>query len=86
MFGTFQQELDEEKVIYGLTANIKTYNPLRIAFPEWGALFSDLINSKTSLLNRLKYFTKPPGWKHDGTEILSEDLLEEWKKKKSTNL
>ena len=85
LFGTFQPELETEKVIYGLTTNIDTYNPLRIAFYEWGTLFSDILKSKTSLLNRLKYFTKPPGWKHDGTGILSEDLLEEWKKKKTTN-
>ena len=34
LFGAFQPELDAEKVIYGLTNNIDTYNPLRIAFYE----------------------------------------------------
>ena len=81
MFGTFQPEIKEEKVIYGLTTNIKTYNLLRIAFQEWGNMFSDAFRAKTSFVNRLKYLIKPPGWKHDGTGILSEDMLEEWKKK-----
>ena len=81
MFGTFQPELEEEKVIYGLTANINTFNPLKVAFNEWGNMLKDVFTSKTSILNKLKYFTKPPGWRHDGTGTLSEDMLREWKEK-----
>ena len=81
MFGTFQPELEEEKVIYGLTINIDTYNPLKIAFNEWGNMLKDVFTSKTSFFNRLNYFFKPPGWKHDGTGKLSEDMLREWKEK-----
>lgn len=81
MFGTFQAELDEEKVTYGLTTNIKTYNLLKIAFHEWIALFNDAFTAKTSFINKLKYFIKPPGWRHDGTGTLSEDMLREWKEK-----
>jgi len=80
LFGTFQPELKEEKVIYGLTTNINTFNPIKIAFDEWIILFKDSFYSKTSLYNKLKYFVKPPGWKPDGTGIQSEDLLKEWKK------
>ena len=80
-FGTFQPELEEEKVIYGLTSNIDTYNPIKIAFNEWIAMLKDVFNSKTSISNKLKYLFKPPGWKHDGTGILSEDMLREWKEK-----
>jgi sterol desaturase/sphingolipid hydroxylase (fatty acid hydroxylase superfamily) len=81
LFGTFQSELKEEKVVYGLTTNIKTYNILKIAFNEWIALFKDVFTIKTSFINKLKYLFKPPGWKHDGTGILSEDMLREWKEK-----
>jgi sterol desaturase/sphingolipid hydroxylase (fatty acid hydroxylase superfamily) len=83
LFGTFQPELKEEKVIYGLTSNIKTFNPLKIAFLEWGAVFKDAFTSKTSIFNKLKYFIKPPGWKHDGTGMLSNDLRKEWLKNKN---
>ncbi len=41
LFGTFQPELKEEKVVYGLVENIDTYNPVKIAFIEWLALFKD---------------------------------------------
>jgi len=80
LFGTFQPELKHEKVKYGLVVNIKTYNPILIAFNEWGALFKDLITRNLSVTNRIKYLYKPPGWKHDGTGKLSSDLKEEWLK------
>ena len=80
LFGTFQPELKSEKVKYGLVVNIKTYNPIFIAFNEWGALFKDLNTKNISLRNRIRYLYKPPGWKHDGTGKLSTDLKEEWLK------
>jgi hypothetical protein len=83
MFGTFQPELDEEKVTYGLVSNINTYNPVIIAFKEWIALFKDTFTGNKSLLNRIKYLYKPPGWTHDGTGKLSNDLRNEWIKKQS---
>ena len=84
MFGTFQPELAEEKVTYGLTTNIKSHNLLKIAFNEWIGLFKDAFGAKTSFINKLKYFVKPPGWRHDGTGILSEDMLREWKEKQKS--
>jgi sterol desaturase/sphingolipid hydroxylase (fatty acid hydroxylase superfamily) len=80
MFGTFEPEV--EKPIYGLVKNIETFNPIKIAFLEWINMFRDAIASKTSLYNKLKYFLKPPGWKHDGTGIISSDLRRKWKEKK----
>ena len=79
LFGTFEPEV--EKPVYGLVKNIETYNPLKIAFIEWYQMFVDFFTSKTSILNKFKYFIKPPGWKHDGTSILSADLRKEWVEK-----
>ncbi|WP_299887958.1 sterol desaturase family protein [uncultured Lacinutrix sp.] len=78
LFHTFQPELKEEKVVYGLTANINTYNPIKIAFIEWVVLFKEALSGKKSLYNRLRYLLKPPGWKHDGTGKVSNDLRNEW--------
>ena len=83
MFGTFQPELKTEKVSYGLVTNIDTYNPFIIAFKEWAALIKDAFSGKKSLTNRLRYLVKPPGWKHDGTGKVSEDLRKEWLKNNS---
>lgn len=76
LFGTFEPEA--EKPIYGLTKNIGTFNPLYVAFHEWITMFKDAFTSKTSLGKRLLYFIKPPGWRHDGTGILADDLRKEW--------
>jgi sterol desaturase/sphingolipid hydroxylase (fatty acid hydroxylase superfamily) len=83
LFKTFEPEV--EKPVYGLVANINTYNPIKIAFLEWIHMLKDVWYSKTSLKNKFKYLIKPPGWKHDGTSILSTDLRKEWEEKKRNN-
>jgi len=80
IFGTFQPELDEEKVNFGLVTNIETYNPFKIAFHEWVAMVKSATQPKISFSNRIKYLFKPPGWKHDNSGVLSEDLRQEWLK------
>ena len=76
LFNTFEPEI--EKPVYGLVKNIETYNPIKIAFIEWFEMFKDFSTSKISLKNRFLYLIKPPGWRHDGTSILSGDLRKEW--------
>ena len=45
IFGTFQRE--EEKVIYGLTKNIHTNNPLTINFIEYKKIWNDVKKCRT---------------------------------------
>lgn len=80
IFGTFEPEV--EKPIYGLVKNINTYNPIKVAFLEWFNILKDVSRSEISLMNKLKYFIKPPGWKHNGSGVLSSDLRKEWEQKK----
>ena len=77
-FETFQPELITEKVTYGLVANIETYNPIKIAFIEWWNMLKDAFTGSKSLKNRILYLFKPPGWRHDGTGKVSDDLRNEW--------
>jgi len=44
LFGSFEPE--RETCVYGLTANINTFNPLRIAFHEWVDMWRDLRTSR----------------------------------------
>lgn len=82
LFGTFQPEIKDEKVVYGLTSNINTYNPIKIAFHEWIAIFKDTFTGSKPLKARWQYLIKPPGWKHDGSGKISADLRSEWLKNK----
>ena len=79
IFGSFEPEI--EKPVYGLVKNIDTFNPIKIAFQEWINLFKDAFTNQTSFINKLNYFLKPPGWRHDGTGVLSSDLRRNWEKK-----
>lgn len=85
LFGTFQPELKNEKVVYGLVKNIHTYNPIKIAFTEWLYMFKDAFTGQKSLKNRIQYLIKPPGWKHDGTGQISDDLRKEFINKLDNN-
>ena len=59
LFGTFQRE--DEPVVYGLTKNINTYNPLRIASHELGDIVRDVAHS-TRWRDRLSFVLRGPGW------------------------
>ena len=59
LFGTFQRE--DERVRYGLTRNIKTFNPLRIATHEYGDIIRDVARSR-SWRERLGHVFAHPGW------------------------
>jgi sterol desaturase/sphingolipid hydroxylase (fatty acid hydroxylase superfamily) len=45
LFGTFEHEV--KPVVYGITQNINTYNPIKIIFHEWQALYKDVVQSKS---------------------------------------
>ena len=59
LFGTFEPE--GERIQYGLTKNIDTFNPMKIAFHEWASLRSD-VNGATNWRDRFGYLLGPPGW------------------------
>lgn len=77
VFGSFEPE--GEPVDYGLTHNIHTYNPVKIAFHEWSAMLRNSWNANT-WRGRLGYLFMPPGWREDGTGktagILRQEALE----------
>ncbi|MDH3753169.1 MAG: sterol desaturase family protein [Acidimicrobiia bacterium] len=59
LFGSFEPEV--ERVHYGLTKNIDTFNPVRIAYHEWADIIRDLARS-SSWRERVGYTFGPPGW------------------------
>jgi sterol desaturase/sphingolipid hydroxylase (fatty acid hydroxylase superfamily) len=59
LFGTFERE--DEPVVYGLTRNIETFNPLRVATHEYVDMAGDVYRSG-SWHDRLSYVLRGPGW------------------------
>jgi sterol desaturase/sphingolipid hydroxylase (fatty acid hydroxylase superfamily) len=62
LFGSFAPE--RERCVYGLTKNINTYNPLRVAFHEYAAIGRDL-RAARSWRQRLNHLVRSPGWQAD---------------------
>jgi sterol desaturase/sphingolipid hydroxylase (fatty acid hydroxylase superfamily) len=65
LFGTFEEE--HEKPRYGLTKDIGTYHPVRVAFHEYIDIARDLKNART-WNERWNYLFKHPGWKPERSE------------------
>jgi len=70
LFGTFEPE--RERVRYGLTTNIATFNPLRVAFHEFAAIWRD-VRSASSWRERAGYMFKGPGWKPAAPSAMARD-------------
>ena len=74
MFNTFQAE--EFTPTYGLTKNVNTFNPVKIAFHDWVNMTKDFKRSK-KLSHILGYMFKAPGWSHDGSSKTTAQLRKE---------
>ena len=71
LFGTFEPENPADPVRFGLTKDIETYNPVRIAFEEWIDMFRDVWRAP-GWNNKLRYLLGNPGWRHeeqDGPQV-----------------
>jgi sterol desaturase/sphingolipid hydroxylase (fatty acid hydroxylase superfamily) len=60
LFGSFEPE--GERVRYGLTTNIETFHPVRVAFHEYIALWHDVRRAAT-WRERFGHMWHGPGWK-----------------------
>lgn len=73
LFGTFSQEMDQDKPIYGLTKNIDSYNPAFVATHEYRAIWRDVRRAKR-FTDKLKYIFYAPGWSHEGEDRRAKSL------------
>ena len=73
IFGTFKKEDPEEPVVYGITTNINTYNPFKIASHDFINIWKDL-KKAPDWKSCLKYLFYPPGWSHNGSTQTAEEM------------
>ena len=59
LFRTYREE--DTKVVYGLTKNVNSYNPLKVVSHEWSAIVAD-VKSTPSMRTKLGYLLRKPGW------------------------
>ncbi|MPR36746.1 sterol desaturase family protein [Salmonirosea aquatica] len=75
LFGTFQEELDEVELRFGLTKSLDDTSVENTVFHEWKEIVQD-VKQQTTWKLRLGYLLKPPGWSHDGSRLTAEQLRE----------
>ncbi|CAM1371204.1 Sterol desaturase/sphingolipid hydroxylase, fatty acid hydroxylase superfamily [Tenacibaculum sediminilitoris] len=74
IFGTFSEELkDVDKPVYGLTVNIETFNPVKVATHEYTAIWND-VKRADKWSDKLNYIFNSPGWTHDGEDKRAKTL------------
>jgi len=76
MFGTFQPELEGERIQYGIVRQLGSFNLLWTAFHEWIGIARDVWAAPWRY--KLGYLLKEPGWTHDGSRDTSDMLRARW--------
>lgn len=64
LFGTFKPEDVADVPRFGLTKNINSYNPVRIAFHEWADMWGDARHAGR-WRDKFFYIFGNPGWRHE---------------------
>jgi sterol desaturase/sphingolipid hydroxylase (fatty acid hydroxylase superfamily) len=72
LFGTFAAEDPREPVRYGITHDLSTFNPLRIAVHELVAVARDVRGAATWRA-ALGFLFAPPGWSPDGSSLTAAE-------------
>ena len=62
LFGTFQEERDDEPCIYGVRGQLKSWNPVWANLHYWWLMAMDCWHAQ-SWLDKLRVWIAPPGWR-----------------------
>jgi sterol desaturase/sphingolipid hydroxylase (fatty acid hydroxylase superfamily) len=76
LFGTFQPEVESERIHYGIVKQLGSFNLLWVAFHEWIGIARDVWRAPWG--SKLGYIWRPPGWTHDGSRDTSDTIRERW--------
>lgn len=85
VFGTYQPENKNVKIVYGITREMKPNSFIDSYFGEIGALAKD-VRKAPGIKNKFLYIFMPPGWSHDGqhktASMVRVEYLQEHQQKK----
>lgn len=77
LFGTFQEELDDEPPRYGVLKAVQTWNPIRINFLHLIQLITDAYRT-SSYWDKLRIWFMPTGWRPvDVTDAYPIEYIED---------
>lgn len=67
LFGTFQEELESEPAVFGITRPVQSYNPITINFEHLSLLIKDAWRAE-KWMDKLTIWFRPTGWRPEGFE------------------
>ncbi len=67
LFGTFQEELDSEPVVYGISRPSQTFNPITINFEHLILMIKDAWRTD-KWMDKVTIWFRPTGWRPEGFE------------------
>ncbi len=76
LFGTFEPEVRDEKIRYGIVKQLGSFNLLWSVFHEWVGIVQDMWRAPWK--HKLSYFLREPGWTHDGSRETSDQIRSRW--------
>jgi sterol desaturase/sphingolipid hydroxylase (fatty acid hydroxylase superfamily) len=76
MFGTFTEEVESERIRYGIVKQLGSFNLIWAVFHEWIGIARDLWSAPWG--SKLGYIWRPPGWSHDGSRDTSDSIKARW--------
>ena len=71
IFGSYREE--DDRVVYGLTKNVESFNPLVVATHELSDLIAD-VRSAPNLRAKLGYIFRSPGWSPESSSVKAPEL------------
>lgn len=77
IFGTFEKEIPEVPVKYGIYPKMEKEGPLDLVFYEWRKIRRDISQPNISIIDQIKYLFYAPGWRHDGKGKTVKDYQRE---------
>ncbi|CAL2085009.1 sterol desaturase family protein [Tenacibaculum sp. 190524A05c] len=82
IFKTFQKEVDNEKIEYGIMHDeLNSESFWHVQFLMWKELWFDVKNAPT-IIDKIKYVVMPPGWNHiDGGKRAESYREEAWERR-----
>ncbi|MXP15057.1 sterol desaturase family protein [Altererythrobacter confluentis] len=76
LFGTFQQEQDDQRIRYGIVRQLGSFNLLWAVFHEWIGIARDVRSAPWR--HKFSYMWREPGWSHDGSRETSDMIRQRW--------
>ena len=81
LFGTFEPEVDDEKIRYGIVKQLGSFNLLWAVFHEWIGIAQDMWRAPWK--HKLSYLLREPGWTHDGSRETSDMIRSAWQQRQA---